>query len=103
MASDRPLARPCGPGSGGCRRRQSARWRETETTFTSGRSIISGRPRPTGTEPMMKRPFGSTGLAISALGLGCNNFGARLDLEKTKAVVDAAIDAGVNFIDTADT
>ncbi len=50
---------------------------------------------------MIKRAFGSTGLAVSALGLGCNNFGGRLDLEKTKAVVDAAIDTGVNFIDTA--
>jgi aryl-alcohol dehydrogenase-like predicted oxidoreductase len=51
---------------------------------------------------MIKRAFGSTGLAVSALGLGCNNFGGRLDLEKTKAVVDAAIETGVNFIDTAD-
>jgi aryl-alcohol dehydrogenase-like predicted oxidoreductase len=51
---------------------------------------------------MIMRAFGSTGLAVSALGLGCNNFGGRLDFEKTKAVVDAAIEAGVNFIDTAD-
>jgi aryl-alcohol dehydrogenase-like predicted oxidoreductase len=51
---------------------------------------------------MIKRALGSTGLAVSALGLGCNNFGGRLDLERTKAVVDAAIEAGVNFIDTAD-
>src|SRR5260370_24143264 len=55
-----------------------------------------------GARPMIKRALGSTGLAVSALGLGCNNFGGRLDLEKTKAVVDAAIEAGVNFIDTAD-
>jgi aryl-alcohol dehydrogenase-like predicted oxidoreductase len=52
---------------------------------------------------MIKRAFGGTGLVVSALGLGCNNFGTRLDLERTKAVVDAAIDAGINFIDTADT
>jgi aryl-alcohol dehydrogenase-like predicted oxidoreductase len=51
---------------------------------------------------MINRAFGSTGLAVSALGLGCNNFGVRLDLDKTKAVIDAAIEAGVNFIDTAD-
>jgi aryl-alcohol dehydrogenase-like predicted oxidoreductase len=51
---------------------------------------------------MIKRALGSTNLAVSILGLGCNNFGVRLDLEKTKAVVDAAIEAGVNFIDTAD-
>jgi aryl-alcohol dehydrogenase-like predicted oxidoreductase len=53
-------------------------------------------------QTMIKRAFGSTGLAVSALGLGCNNFGVRLDLERTKAVVDAAIEAGINFIDTAD-
>jgi aryl-alcohol dehydrogenase-like predicted oxidoreductase len=52
---------------------------------------------------MVKRAFGNTGLTVSALGLGCNNFGVRLDLEGTRAVVDAAIDAGINFVDTADT
>jgi aryl-alcohol dehydrogenase-like predicted oxidoreductase len=36
------------------------------------------------------------------VGLGANNFGARLDLEQTRAVLDAALDAGINFIDTAD-
>jgi len=40
---------------------------------------------------------------VSALGLGCNNFGRRLDLERTKAVVDSAIEAGINFLDTANT
>jgi aryl-alcohol dehydrogenase-like predicted oxidoreductase len=39
---------------------------------------------------------------ISVVGLGCNNFGGRLDLNRTRAVVDAALDAGVNFFDTAD-
>jgi aryl-alcohol dehydrogenase-like predicted oxidoreductase len=42
------------------------------------------------------------GLSVSAVGLGCNNFGRRVDLEGTRAVVDAAIDAGVTFFDTAD-
>jgi aryl-alcohol dehydrogenase-like predicted oxidoreductase len=51
---------------------------------------------------MITRRFGSTGLAISALGLGCNNFGGRLDLEATRRVVDAALAAGITFIDTAD-
>ena len=51
---------------------------------------------------MFKRAFGSTGLMVSALGLGCNNFGRRLDLEKTRTVVDSAIEAGINFFDTAD-
>jgi aryl-alcohol dehydrogenase-like predicted oxidoreductase len=51
---------------------------------------------------MIKRSLGSTGLMVSALGLGCNNFGGRLDLEKTRSVVDSAIEAGINFFDTAD-
>lgn len=51
---------------------------------------------------MITRAFGSTGLAVSALGLGCNNFGMRLDLDKTRAVLDAATEVGINFIDTAD-
>ena len=51
---------------------------------------------------MITRPFGSTGLTLSALGLGCNNFGRRLDLEATRRVVDAALAAGITFIDTAD-
>jgi len=42
------------------------------------------------------------GLSVSAVGLGCNNFGRRVDLDGTRAVVDAALDAGVNFLDTAD-
>jgi len=42
------------------------------------------------------------GLSVSAVGLGCNNFGRRVDLGGTRAVVDAALDAGVNFLDTAD-
>ncbi|HMA18839.1 MAG TPA: aldo/keto reductase [Thermoanaerobaculia bacterium] len=39
---------------------------------------------------------------MTAVGLGGNNFGGRLDMAKTRAVVDAAIGSGINFIDTAD-
>ncbi len=46
--------------------------------------------------------LGSSGLAVSRVGLGCNNFGRRLDLDATKAVIDAALDAGVTLLDTAD-
>src|SRR3954467_6275710 len=42
------------------------------------------------------------GLSVSVVGLGCNNFGRRGDLDGARAVVDAALDAGVNFLDTAD-
>ncbi len=39
---------------------------------------------------------------MSAVGLGCNNFGMRVDLDGTRAVVDAALEAGVTLLDTAD-
>ena len=48
-------------------------------------------------------PLGSSGLVVSAAGLGCNNFGRRLDLDATRSVVDAAIEAGITLLDTADT
>ncbi len=51
---------------------------------------------------MTYRRLGDSGLVVSALGLGANNFGRRIDVEATRAVVDAALDAGVNLIDTAD-
>lgn len=51
---------------------------------------------------MEHRFFGRSGLEVSAVGLGCNNFGTRCDEKQTKAVVDAALDAGIDFFDTAD-
>ena len=49
---------------------------------------------------MNKRQIGS--LAVTEVGVGCNNFGRRLDYEGTANVVGAALDAGINFFDTAD-
>jgi aryl-alcohol dehydrogenase-like predicted oxidoreductase len=49
------------------------------------------------------RPLGTSRLEVSAVGLGCNNFGRRLDLEGTAAVLEAALAAGITFFDTADT
>lgn len=46
--------------------------------------------------------LGESGLEASRVGLGCNNFGGRMDLEATRAVVDAALDVGVTFFDTAE-
>ncbi len=48
------------------------------------------------------RSLGSSGLQVSLVGLGCNNFGRRCDAEQTRAVVHRALDEGVNFFDTAD-
>ena len=42
-------------------------------------------------------------LEVSVIGLGCNNFGWRIDEQTTRSVVDAAISAGINFFDTSDT
>lgn len=49
---------------------------------------------------MDKRRIGE--LDVSVVGLGCNNFGMRLDAEGTRTVVDAAVDAGINYFDTAE-
>ena len=48
-------------------------------------------------------PLGESGLVVSAVGLGCNNFGGRIDVEASRAVVDAAIETGVTLLDTSDT
>ena len=52
------------------------------------------------TGAMQYRELGE--LQVSVIGLGCNNFGMRLDAQGTKLVVDAAIDAGINYFDTAE-
>src|SRR5215472_11200883 len=66
-------------------------------------------PRPAETQPapaiyndalMEYRKLGS--LTVSLIGIGCNNFGWRTDAAGTASVVNAALDAGINFFDTAD-
>ena len=49
---------------------------------------------------MEMRSIGS--LSASVIGLGCNNFGMTIDADATQTVVDAAMDAGINYFDTAD-
>ena len=51
---------------------------------------------------MSYRRLGGSGLVVSTVGLGCNNFGMRIDQAATQAVVDAAIDEGVTLFDTSD-
>lgn len=48
------------------------------------------------------RRLGDSGVAVSILGLGCNQFGGKLDSQQTRAVLDAALEHGVTFLDTAD-
>ena len=51
---------------------------------------------------MTYRRLGDSGLVVSVVGIGCNNFGRKLDADGTRVVVDAALEAGINFFDTAD-
>jgi aryl-alcohol dehydrogenase-like predicted oxidoreductase len=51
---------------------------------------------------MSYRRLGNSGLVVSVVGIGCNNFGRKLDAEGSKEVVDAALDAGITLFDTAD-
>src|SRR5919202_3997065 len=85
-------ARRCNPaiGSGGAGKRVHLATGEANTR--PGRYPPAVRTRRLGTE----------GPEVSVVGLGCNNFGGRVDRDGTRAVVDAALDAGVTLFDTAD-
>jgi aryl-alcohol dehydrogenase-like predicted oxidoreductase len=62
---------------------------------TTGRRLLLGRLAAMGT-----RTLGL--LEVSIVGLGCNNFGRRVNVDGTRAVVDAALEVGVTFFDTAE-
>src|SRR5205085_10692789 len=51
---------------------------------------------------MNLRNLGRSGLRVSLIGLGCNNFGQRMDLESSRAVIHKALDCGITLFDTAD-
>src|SRR6187455_1384313 len=51
---------------------------------------------------MQIRNLGASGLRVSAVGLGCNNFGQRTDLETSRKVIHRALDLGITLFDTAD-
>ena len=51
---------------------------------------------------MEYRLLGNTGLLVSAIGLGTNNFGGRLDYKSSETILNACLDLGINMIDTAD-
>src|SRR5690242_1847498 len=77
---------PCGRARHGTRRDGDA---ESHTLVHGERAKVD------------TRRIGS--LEVSVVGLGCNNFGKRLDADATARVVHAALDAGISFFDTADT
>src|SRR5262245_61116439 len=51
---------------------------------------------------MKQREVGKTGVKVSVLGLGCNNFGLRMPVEDAQPVIGKALEAGITFFDTAD-
>src|SRR5580698_6594343 len=51
---------------------------------------------------MQQRPLGNAGLRVSLVGLGCNNFGRRIDAQSSRKVVHRALDLGITLFDTAD-
>src|SRR6267378_2935198 len=52
--------------------------------------------------PVEQRNLGKSGLLVSVVGLGCNNFGGRIDLDASRKVVHKALDLGITLLDTAD-
>ena len=61
-----------------------------------------GLTNHSGEASMEYRRLGNSGLKVSAVGLGGNNFGARVDEKETERIIHQALDVGINFIDTAD-
>lgn len=51
---------------------------------------------------LLHRPLGHSGIQVPVVGIGCNAFGTRIDAAQVRAVVDAALERGVTFFDTAD-
>src|ERR1700733_6596929 len=98
-------AAPTAPAAGHCVQLfQRAAY--SPALLSTALSTAPRRPRGPARVRMMPamryRTLGDSGLLVSVVGLGCNNFGGRIDLQRTRAVVDAAIDAGITLFDTAE-
>jgi aryl-alcohol dehydrogenase-like predicted oxidoreductase len=64
---------------------------------------LASSTQPTSEQLMQKRKLGSSILEVTVVGLGGNNFGGRIDFDAAQRTVHAALDLGINLIDTADT
>src|SRR5436305_1355417 len=83
-----PMGSRSSPSAAPSPRAALARWWRI-----AGRTLMAGLP---------KRRLGDSGREVSVVGLGCNNFGKRPDLDGTAAVLEAALEAGITLFDTAD-
>ncbi len=72
---------------------------ETTGAALTTASIVSAQTTPAGGVP--HRPLGKTGLQVSIIGVGGFHLGSAKDLDEARNIVDAAIDAGINFFDNA--
>jgi aryl-alcohol dehydrogenase-like predicted oxidoreductase len=75
----------------------------TAPEFYRQRAILMPEGPGTGNARVEERNLGRSGLRVSAVGLGCNNFSGRIDFAATERVVHKALDLGITFFDTADT
>jgi aryl-alcohol dehydrogenase-like predicted oxidoreductase len=64
--------------------------------------VLRDSARPAHYEPMKTRVLDSDGPSVSVVGLGCNNFGMKIDEDAARGVVHAALDAGITHFDTAE-
>ena len=71
-------------------------------TVKTQRRSLADRQEQRACQKMKYRNLGKSGLEVSEVGLGCNNFGRRWDYERAKTIVGGALDNGINFLDTAD-
>src|SRR3954451_20841796 len=77
--------------------------RTTRSAFATWRSWSLLRlGRVDRVSEMTSRPLGDSGLLVSAVGIGCNAFGRRVDLDGVREILDAAQDVGITLLDTAD-
>ena len=79
--------------------------RSSHTLHSNGnaRTCDEATPRPGLTKrPMQHRRLGDSGLLVSAVGIGCNQFGLRVDAQETETIVNTALELGITLFDTAD-
>ena len=96
-----PVAGACASASARCSTRSSSTTASACATWRSWQRLPR-LSRVDRVSEMTYRPLGDSGLMVSAVGIGCNAFGRRVDLDGVREILDAAQDVGVTLLDTAD-